>query len=292
PAASTSATGDAPGKRTHAASSAARPPGSAAARTCRARPVTVTRSGRYLRATYVSVENSAIGGTSARTPRYGCANSSAPPVWPGLRTTGRSAGHPASASERATGACEKVGSTTTAPSALAMAAFTSAVIRRGTASPSPRTPSYATPPPAMNGASVSAERFHSVTSCPASVSSATAAAPPAPAPRIDTFIAVSVCDQDALGLEDLPHFANVGLETRALVNTAPAARARDVDRQVEIDPAGPWGHDDHAVGEKHRLVDAVRDEQHRVAQTQPHRLQVHDHLFAGQRIERTERLVH
>jgi len=48
---STSPTGLAPGNRRQATSSAACPPGSAAARTWRARPVTVTPSGRYLRAT-------------------------------------------------------------------------------------------------------------------------------------------------------------------------------------------------------------------------------------------------
>src|SRR5690349_6529353 len=40
------------------------------------------------------------------------------------------------------------------------------------------------------------------------------------------------------------------------------ARARQVDGHDGLDAAGPCCEDDDAIGERHRLVDMVRDEEH------------------------------
>ena len=54
----------------------------------------------------------------------------------------------------------------------------------------------------------------------------------------------------------------------------------------------PRRHDDDPVGEEDRLLDAVRDEHGGLALFQPDALQIEIHLVTGQRIERTEWLVH
>ena len=61
---------------------------------------------------------------------------------------------------------------------------------------------------------------------------------------------------------------------------------------ISLDAARPRRHHDDAVGEQHRLVDAVRDEHDGLARREPQRLEVDAHLLARQRIERAERLVH
>ena len=61
---------------------------------------------------------------------------------------------------------------------------------------------------------------------------------------------------------------------------------------ISLDPPGPRRHHQHPVGQQHRLVDAVGDEQHRLARRQPQLLEVDPQLLAGQRVERAERLVH
>src|SRR5579884_406923 len=57
-------------------------------------------------------------------------------------------------------------------------------------------------------------------------------------------------------------------------------------------PPGPRRHDQHAVGEEHRLGNAVGDEQDRFPRGEPDPLQVAHHLVAGQRVEGAEGLVH
>ena len=69
------------------------------------------------------------------------------------------------------------------------------------------------------------------------------------------------------------------------------ARPRNVDLALDQDAAGPRRHDEHAVGEEHRLAQVVGDEDDGDL---ARRVQVADHapqLLARERIERAERLV-
>ena len=61
---------------------------------------------------------------------------------------------------------------------------------------------------------------------------------------------------------------------------------------VSLQPSRPAREHQHAVGQEHRLVDLVGDEQHGLAALLPdaHQLGLHD--LAGLRVERRERLVH
>jgi hypothetical protein len=71
-----------------------------------------------------------------------------------------------------------------------------------------------------------------------------------------------------------------------------AAWPRQIDADIIDDTAGARCHHQHAVGEKDRLGDRVRDEEYRLLPFEPDMLQLRVHLLAGHRIERTERLVH
>src|SRR5438094_1829245 len=55
---------------------------------------------------------------------------------------------------------------------------------------------------------------------------------------------------------------------------------------------GARPHDKNPVGQSHRLLDAMRDEQHGGSAPQPKRLEIHPNLQTRQRIECTEWLVH
>ena len=70
------------------------------------------------------------------------------------------------------------------------------------------------------------------------------------------------------------------------------SRARQVDRELRLDPSRPVGHHDDAVAEQERLVDRVRDQQHGLAVRLPER----DELLLQQRarlgVQRGQRLVH
>ena len=78
---------------------------------------------------------------------------------------------------------------------------------------------------------------------------------------------------------DLPHH---GRELRRLGHLR-RARARQRHRDLGLDAPGPRRHHVDAVGEEHRLVDVVRDEQHRDAQALPHVGQDLLHHHAGLR---------
>ena len=69
------------------------------------------------------------------------------------------------------------------------------------------------------------------------------------------------------------------------------SRPGQVDRDLRRDPARSRRHDDDAVGDEHRLGDAVgdHDDRGRGAVPEPQELEVE--AFAGHRIERAERLV-
>ena len=51
-------------------------------------------------------------------------------------------------------------------------------------------------------------------------------------------------------------------------------------------------HDEHPIGQEHRLVDAMGDEENRLAILRPDRLKFQIHLVACQRVERAEWFVH
>jgi len=70
------------------------------------------------------------------------------------------------------------------------------------------------------------------------------------------------------------------------------ARPRQIDPQVELYASRPRRHDQHAIRQENRFVNAVRNEHDSIVQRDPKPLQVKVHLFARQRIERPERLVH
>jgi hypothetical protein len=71
-----------------------------------------------------------------------------------------------------------------------------------------------------------------------------------------------------------------------------AARARQIDRQNISDPARPRRHHHDAIGQQYRLLDAMGDENHRVAIALPDALKVEVHLLACQRVKRPEGFVH
>ena len=73
--------------------------------------------------------------------------------------------------------------------------------------------------------------------------------------------------------------------------TSSAARTRNVDVDDLQDAARGRRHDDHAVGQQHRLLDRVGDQHDglAVALPDPHQLDIH--VVARHRIERAERLV-
>ena len=74
---------------------------------------------------------------------------------------------------------------------------------------------------------------------------------------------------------------------------AASPRGRGERNVVDLlDAAGARRHHDDAVGEQHRLVDRVRDEQHGLAGLHPQLFEIDAHLLARERIERAERLVH
>src|SRR6516162_9387609 len=54
------------------------------------------------------------------------------------------------------------------------------------------------------------------------------------------------------------------VELRAFADCS-VARARERDRNLEDDLRGPASHDQHPIGEQHRLADAVGDKQHGLA---------------------------
>ena len=70
--------------------------------------------------------------------------------------------------------------------------------------------------------------------------------------------------------------------------------ARPVDIDIDDLPhlAGTPRHHDDAVRQKHGLANTMGYEQHRLPGFLPHCKQIGLHLFAGQRIERAERLIH
>ena len=83
------------------------------------------------------------------------------------------------------------------------------------------------------------------------------------------------------------------MRTNSAARRASRPRGRgSVDVDDALDATGARRHDDDAVGEQHRLVDRVRDEQHRLVRCEPQRLEVEAHLLARQRVECAERLVH
>ena len=67
---------------------------------------------------------------------------------------------------------------------------------------------------------------------------------------------------------------------------------RERDRQILDDRRRPPRHHQHAVGEHHRLTDAVRHKQRGLGVLLPQIEQQLVHLVAGDRVERAERLVH
>ena len=80
--------------------------------------------------------------------------------------------------------------------------------------------------------------------------------------------------------------------TNCGVRRASRPRGRGMRCRNALDAARARAHHHDAVGEQHRLVDRMRDEQHRLARREPQRLEVEAHLLARQRVERAERLVH
>ena len=69
-------------------------------------------------------------------------------------------------------------------------------------------------------------------------------------------------------------------------------RSRQVDRDDTRDAPGPRRHDHDFVSEQDRFGDRVGDEENGLASRFPDSQQFETQLFAGHRVERTERLVH
>ena len=71
-------------------------------------------------------------------------------------------------------------------------------------------------------------------------------------------------------------------------------RTRALERHVEhaLDAAGPRAHHHDPIGQVHRLVDLVRDEQHCLARARPDLEELRLHVLARLRVERGKRLVH
>jgi len=93
-------------------------------------------------------------------------------------------------------------------------------------------------------------------------------------------------------LEGGPNDLHVFLKKRIVVQAGPGARSRQRYIEGLDDASGSRGHDDDPVGKEDGVSDAVRDEEDRIAALEPQRLQIGDHLLAGQRVERAEWLVH
>ena len=70
------------------------------------------------------------------------------------------------------------------------------------------------------------------------------------------------------------------------------ARPRQRHADLVLDPPGPVGHHEHAIGDEDGLLDVVRHEQHGQAVPLPDVGQELLHDAARERVERTERLVH
>jgi len=70
------------------------------------------------------------------------------------------------------------------------------------------------------------------------------------------------------------------------------ARSRERDVVDLLDLSRTWRHHDDAVGEQHRFVDRMRNEQNGLSRLHPEIFQIDAHLLARERIERAERLVH
>src|SRR5262249_58540595 len=81
-------------------------------------------------------------------------------------------------------------------------------------------------------------------------------------------------------------------EARVGLDVALPARAREIDFDVFFDAAGARLHDDHAVGEIDRLVDAVRYKDNGIPRFGPDLEQFLLELLARLRVDRAERLVH
>src|SRR5437016_2891715 len=92
-------------------------------------------------------------------------------------------------------------------------------------------------------------------------------------------------------LDQPPNVIHVPYEFGRTFNRE-GAWPRQLDGHALPQPTRPAREDEHAVGQKHRLVDLVGDEQDRLAASFPdaHELRLHD--LAGLRVERRERLVH
>ena len=71
-----------------------------------------------------------------------------------------------------------------------------------------------------------------------------------------------------------------------------AARPGQVDVEHRLDRAGPGGHHHDLVGERDRLLQVVRHEDHRRPRLVPQRQQLGGHDRLGLHVERAERLVH
>ena len=69
------------------------------------------------------------------------------------------------------------------------------------------------------------------------------------------------------------------------------ARAGQVDFHVQSDAAGPIRHNDDPIAEQDCFLYIMGDEKRRAPQVLPQPRQFERKLLAGQRIERTERLV-
>ena len=79
--------------------------------------------------------------------------------------------------------------------------------------------------------------------------------------------------------------------TAGVVEIGDRPRPRQVDRDVGDDAAGSRREDDDAVGDQDRLGDAVGDHHDRRRSAIPEAKQLEVEAFAGERIERAERLV-
>ena len=66
--------------------------------------------------------------------------------------------------------------------------------------------------------------------------------------------------QDALCFKDIPNCPDVALEALVLVRQTPLPRTRDVDLQVEVDPAWARRHHEQLAREEYGLLDAIGDD--------------------------------
>ena len=80
-------------------------------------------------------------------------------------------------------------------------------------------------------------------------------------------------------------------EARIGSRFAHGARPRQLDPDILDNAAGARGHDDHAVGQEHRLVDAVRHQEDGLPLFFPDPQQFDVEPVAGQRVQRAERLI-